>query len=313
MFIPVRNLFFGVAVKFALNYILLADPALGILGAAFSTAAAWAVVALLDTWAVYRRVGSVLPFKRGVLYPPLIAAAAASFSIYFLRDTLVYFIADAAATLISLTAGFLLYFLLLVMWGSLEGRDLHLVPVVGRRLEQFLQAWGGFAQLKFGLNPELIQFVQGHTLQIQALCLDHFLHEAKRAINLAVASCRANSGSISAKRAKFTAAKSRSPNSSRIPWRSAFSSAWRSSVSSSSTLASTARGLIPIKAHFGRFFCTFSARIKAGKTFGTPSTAEVRAAAVFFRSFDSIPLLGNLCGCLSVFFGKNVGGGGGSA
>lgn len=141
MFIPVRNLFFGVAVKFALNYILLADPALGILGAAFSTAAAWAVVALLDTWAVYRRVGSVLPFKRGVLYP-LIAAAAASFSIYFLRDTLVYFIADAAATLISLTAGFLLYFLLLVMWGSLEGRDLHLVPVVGRRLEQFLQAWG---------------------------------------------------------------------------------------------------------------------------------------------------------------------------
>lgn len=141
MLIPVRNLFLGVAVKFALNYVLIANPALGTLGAALSTAAAWAVVACLDVWAVFRRVGSVVPLRRGVLYP-LAAAAAASFSIYYLRDTLVCFIPNGAATLSSLVAGFLLYFLLLTMSGSLEGRDLHLIPVLGKRLERFLQAWG---------------------------------------------------------------------------------------------------------------------------------------------------------------------------
>ncbi len=141
MFIPVRNLFLGVVVKFALNYILIANSALGIQGAALSTAATWGVVALLDVWAVYRRVGSVVPLKRGIVYP-VAGAVAAAFSIYYLHDTLFYFTSNAVATFASLTAGLVFYFLLLVMWGSLEGRDLHLIPVLGKRLERFLQAWG---------------------------------------------------------------------------------------------------------------------------------------------------------------------------
>ena len=141
MLIPVRNLALGTAVKFALNYVLVVDPYLGILGAALSTAAAWAVVALLNVLAVNGRVGRIVPLRRGVLYPAA-AVAVTSFGMYYLWDTLAYFIPSGLATLGSLAAGIILYFLLLVMWGSLAGRDLHLIPVFGRRIERFLQDWG---------------------------------------------------------------------------------------------------------------------------------------------------------------------------
>jgi len=77
-------------------------------------------VALLNVLAVNGRVGRIVPLRRGVLYPAA-AAAVTSFGMYYLWDTLAYFIPSGLATLGSLAAGIILYFLLLVMWGSLAG------------------------------------------------------------------------------------------------------------------------------------------------------------------------------------------------
>ena len=67
MGVPVRNLSAGVLLKFALNYLLVGSPQKGMLRAARSTALSWALVAALNLICVYRRVGSVLNWRHGML------------------------------------------------------------------------------------------------------------------------------------------------------------------------------------------------------------------------------------------------------
>lgn len=141
MTIPVRNLVVGVVAKFALNYFLVASPALGILGAAWSTTLGWVLVAALNFSAVLRRVGRVVHWRYGLLNP-LLATTLAAVAMYYLQDTLVHFIPNSLASLTALIGGFVLYFLLLAMWGTLQERDFHLLPVVGKGLSRFLQDWG---------------------------------------------------------------------------------------------------------------------------------------------------------------------------
>ena len=141
MTVPVRNLSAGVLLKFALNFLLVANPSIGILGAAWSTTLSWALVAVLNLVSVYRQVGNVINWRHAVLLPSLAAGGTAAF-IYLLQDTLVYFLPMAAATLGSLGAGLILYFLLLMIWGSLTRRDVALLPGIGEFLGARLQAWG---------------------------------------------------------------------------------------------------------------------------------------------------------------------------
>lgn len=141
MTIPVRNLLLGVVAKFALNYFLVAIPAVGILGAAWSTTLGWALVAGLNFWAVLRRVGKVVQWRSGLLNP-ILATTLAAVAMYYIHDTLVYFVPNSVASLTALISGFAFYFLLLAMWGTLQERDFHLVPVVGKGLGRCLQEWG---------------------------------------------------------------------------------------------------------------------------------------------------------------------------
>ena len=131
----------GVLLKFALNYLLVGSPQMGILGAAWSTALSWALVAALNLISVYRRVGSVLNWRHGVLLPALAAGGTAAL-LYLLQDTLARFLPAAPATLGPLAFSFVLYFLLLMIWGSLRRRDVALLPGIGDALGARLQAWG---------------------------------------------------------------------------------------------------------------------------------------------------------------------------
>lgn len=141
MGIPLRNLVAGVLAKFALNYVLVANPSLGILGAAWSTTVSWAVVALLNLAAVFRRVGLVVRLGEGVVKPCLATLAAVAGS-YRLYRNLAGLIPMGWATPLSLGAGLILYFLLSVMGGIIEERDLDLIPLVGKPLGRFLYDWG---------------------------------------------------------------------------------------------------------------------------------------------------------------------------
>lgn len=141
MLIPVANLACGVVVKFALNYYLLADPSFGILGAAWATTLGWAVIALLNLLSVFKRVGKAINLHHSLLYPSVCTVLAAAW-MYFVYDTLAYFISSGLASLVALLSGFILYFLSLMITGSLTERDIHLLPVIGKPLAVSLQAWG---------------------------------------------------------------------------------------------------------------------------------------------------------------------------
>ncbi len=141
MLIPVRNLAIGVVIKFALNYVLLANPELGILGAAWSTTIGWAVIAVLNLGSVFRRVGKAMSWRYAVLYPTF-GSVFAALMMYILHDSLVHFIPGGAASLLALGAGFVLYFLLTMIWGSFTEKDVHLIPIVGKPLALWLYTWG---------------------------------------------------------------------------------------------------------------------------------------------------------------------------
>lgn len=141
MHLPLVNLGAGVLLKFALNYLLVANPSLGVLGAAWSTTLSWALVAFLNFAVVCRRVGKVINWRDGVLLPSLAAGSSAAL-MFLIQDTLAHFLPGAAAVLAALGSGSILYFLLLMIWGSLKRRDVALLPVIGKPLGDFLQAWG---------------------------------------------------------------------------------------------------------------------------------------------------------------------------
>jgi stage V sporulation protein B len=141
MTVPVRNLGAGVLLKFILNYVLVASPRFGVMGAAWSTTLSWALVAVLNFYSVLRHVGRVLDWRRAVLLPSVAAGGTGAF-MYLLQDTLAYFLPAAAATLASLIFGLTVYFLLLMIWGSLTKRDVALLPGIGSSLGARLQEWG---------------------------------------------------------------------------------------------------------------------------------------------------------------------------
>lgn len=141
MSIPVRNLGVGVVVKFALNYVLVGQASLGVLGAAWGTTITWVVVAILNLGSVYRRVDGIIKWREAVFYP-VVATACATFLMHLCHSTLLYFISNTWATLIAVVLGFVVYFLLLMIWGSLTMRDVQLIPSFGKPLGRWLQAWG---------------------------------------------------------------------------------------------------------------------------------------------------------------------------
>lgn len=141
MSIPVRNLAIGVVAKFALNYVLVANPQLGILGAAWGTTLTWSLVAILNLVSVIARVGNVVGWKNSVIVPG-IATIIYSGLMYLLHDTMVYYLPNSLATLGALAFSLSFYFLLLMIWGSLTKRDVQLIPGVGRALSRWLQKWG---------------------------------------------------------------------------------------------------------------------------------------------------------------------------
>lgn len=142
MAVPVRNLLVGVVVKFGANYVLLGDPNLGAVGASYSTAISWAVVALLNLYGVFARVGFVMQLWDSIVKPAGATLILAGWA-HFLYDALTPLVGGTFSTLTAVTSGLLLYFLILMMWGAVTEKDLSLLPgQAGPALADTLYYWG---------------------------------------------------------------------------------------------------------------------------------------------------------------------------
>ncbi|MCX7780287.1 MAG: polysaccharide biosynthesis protein [Negativicutes bacterium] len=139
--IPVVNMVISAAAKTILSWVLTAIPTLGIMGAAWATNADFGLAALLNIYFVYRYVGFGLDIKDTL--KTVFAAAVMGVVVLLTYDAVMAkLLNNSLATLISITAGGLVYGIVLLFTGAVDERDIERVPRIGGRLVKILQAIG---------------------------------------------------------------------------------------------------------------------------------------------------------------------------
>ncbi|MDW7649802.1 MAG: polysaccharide biosynthesis protein [Bacillota bacterium] len=144
---PVISLFWGALAKTGFTWWLTSLPSLHIRGAALATVIGFGVAALLNM----HRVGILtgMPLRPvNTLLKPLLASAGMGVAVLFIYQRLYAFhdvigpsLANKAATLSAVSAGALIYFVLLLLVGGLGTDDLALIPRVGATLVRLAEKY----------------------------------------------------------------------------------------------------------------------------------------------------------------------------
>lgn len=141
--IPVINMGIAVVFKVVLNWVLTAMPALGIKGASWATVADIGIAAVMNMYFVNRYVGFAMDFKD--LLKPIMAAAAMGGVIYITYDVVMLETAsNAAATMIGMLLGVIVYGAVLLLVGGISERDIKQIPMLGPRIAPILRKFGLF-------------------------------------------------------------------------------------------------------------------------------------------------------------------------
>lgn len=129
---PALSALCGALVKIPFNYVLIAIPGINIIGAVISTTVCYIVCSILNFISLVRATG-VRPDYTGMLVKPTAAAVvmgAACFGCY--RAVYGILPVNVAATLISIAAAMLVYFLVMVLLRGFAREDLQMIPMGGR-------------------------------------------------------------------------------------------------------------------------------------------------------------------------------------
>ncbi len=138
--VPVLNLFIGAIVKVILTYVLTAIPSINIKGAAISTVAAYTIAAVLDLFSL-ARISKIKLNINNIFMKPLISAVGMA---VVARISYLFFsgiIGDKLSTIIAIFIGAILYFMLLIVTGSITSEDFKLLPKgekIEKKLERFM-------------------------------------------------------------------------------------------------------------------------------------------------------------------------------
>lgn len=145
--IPVVNMGISAAIKVALNWYLTAIPALGIKGAAWATVADFGIAAALNMVFVYREVGYSINLKE--ISRTALAAGGMALVIPFTYNLIwKEFSSNAGAALAAAVAGGFVYFVILIVIGGLNERDIERLPFIGGRLNAVAKSLGIFSSGK---------------------------------------------------------------------------------------------------------------------------------------------------------------------
>ncbi len=137
-FIPVKNMTISAAAKVALNWTLTANPALGIVGAAWATVADIGIAALLNMYYVRRYTGFTSDYA--ALAKSAVAAVVMGGAVYAVHT----FLAIAArsnnlATLAAIGVGVGVYGIGMLAVGAIGEGDIKMIPGVGAPLVRLLR------------------------------------------------------------------------------------------------------------------------------------------------------------------------------
>jgi stage V sporulation protein B len=135
-YIPVINLFIGVAVKIAASLILIRIPELNIKGAAIGTVACYAIAGILDIICVIKYAHFRLKIVDHII-KPVFAAGVMGVFVYFTYPLLERMMSDRLATVLEIALAGLLY-VILVFAFVLKKDDMAFLPG-GKRVARMME------------------------------------------------------------------------------------------------------------------------------------------------------------------------------
>ena len=129
--IPMINMILAAVAKVVLNWTLTAQPSLGIMGAAWATAADMGVAAIINMYFIYRYIGYRMELSQ--LFKTMIAAAVMAGAVWFFYDyTIAAFGSNVISTFGACLVGVVVYLAVLLLIGGMVEEDMARIPMVGR-------------------------------------------------------------------------------------------------------------------------------------------------------------------------------------
>ena len=141
--IPMINMVLAAAAKTVLNWTLTAIPALGIMGAAWATAADMGVAALINLYFIYKYIGYRMEIPQ--LLKTIGAAVVMAGVVKLFYDvTIVSFGSNAFSTFGAVFVGCAVYIAVLILIGGILEADMARIPFLGRVTIKLLRKIGVF-------------------------------------------------------------------------------------------------------------------------------------------------------------------------
>ena len=143
--IPMVTMFLAAAAKVALNWILTAEPSLGILGAAFATAADMGVAAVINMVFIYKYTGYSMEW--GHLLKVIGASMVMATAVKLFYDfSLTAWELDTVSTFGATFMGCGVYIAVMLFIGGIREADMERVPMIGPISIRFLRRIGVFKE-----------------------------------------------------------------------------------------------------------------------------------------------------------------------
>ena len=141
--IPMVNMILAAVAKVILNWELTAIPWLGIMGAAWATAADMGVAAIINLIFIYKFIGYRMEIPQ--LLKTIVASAIMAAAVYFFYDfTMAWWQLGAVSTFGAVFFGCAVYIAVMLVIGGLKEDDLERMPMIGRIGIKFLRKIGVF-------------------------------------------------------------------------------------------------------------------------------------------------------------------------
>ncbi len=141
--IPMVNMILAAVAKVILNWELTAIPWLGIMGAAWATAADMGVAAIINLIFIYKFIGYRMEIPQ--LLKTIVAAAVMAAAVYFFYDfTMAWWQIGAISTFGAVIFGCAVYIAVMLVIGGLKEDDLQRMPMIGGVGIKFLRKIGVF-------------------------------------------------------------------------------------------------------------------------------------------------------------------------
>ncbi|MBQ3971057.1 MAG: polysaccharide biosynthesis protein [Selenomonadaceae bacterium] len=141
--IPMVNMVLAAVAKVILNWTLTAQPWLGIMGAAWATAADMGVAAFINLYFIYRYIGYRIEIPQ--LLKTVGAAGVMAVSVKFFYDfTMAQWAMGTFSTFGAVFVGCVVYLVTLVLIGGIREEDVQRIPMIGKFFIRGLRRIGVF-------------------------------------------------------------------------------------------------------------------------------------------------------------------------